>query len=118
MKRILSLVLVCVLLLGSMFALASCSSMITGEYSDKLGLTTYEFSLFNKVKITYSIVGQHTIEGTYKITENGEGDKEITFTFADDVEDADDYKGTFNFSTGTEDDEEYIKIGLFKYYKK
>lgn len=119
MKKILSAVLVCVLLVGCVFALASCGKTLSGKYKlDALiGSKTYEFS-GSKVEITYEVGGfEKSIEGEYKIAENDDGDLEITFTFAEDEEDADDYKGTFSFAEGTEGDESYIKIGGAKYVK-
>ena len=106
MKRILSLVLVCVLLVGTVFALASCGVTLSGKYVDALGVTAYEFS-GNKVKM---YVGQNVVaEGTYKI--EGEADEQtITFTFTS-GEDADDESGTVDFVSGKEGDKEYIKLG-------
>ena len=119
MKRIISTLLVCVLLVGCVFSLAACGKKLSGKYElDALiGSKTYEFS-GKKVSITYEVAGfEKTIEGEYKIDENDDGDLEITFTFADDEEDADDYAGTFSFAEGKEGDVEYIKIGLSKFNK-
>ena len=120
MKKIISAVLVCVLLVGCVFALASCGKTLSGTYSaggDTLG-TTYEFS-GNKVTITYKVLGfSKDIEGTYEITTNDEDKEVIIFTFADGEEDADDYAGEFSFAEGKEGDTEYIKIGGVKYEKQ
>ena len=120
MKRIISLLLVCVLLVGSVFALASCSKMLSGKYELDAAVAskTYEFS-GNKVTITYEVLGfEKSLEGTYKIAADEEGKETITFTFAADAEDADDYAGEFSFAEGKEGDESYIKIGGVKYVKK
>ena len=109
MKRIISTLLVCVLLLGCVFSLASCDKIVMGTYElDAIvGSKTYEFGL-TKVSITYEVLGQDTtIEGKYSI----DGD-EITFTFEDEDK-AKDYAGTFSFEKG----EDYIKIGGIKYTK-
>ena len=118
MKRIVSTLLVCVLLLGCVFSLTACSKILNGKYEldAVVGSKTYDFSL-TKVTITYELLGKDTtIEGKYKIAENDDGDLEITFTFEDE-EKAEDYAGTFSFAKGKEGDTEYIKIGGVKYTK-
>ena len=120
MKRIISTILVCVLLIGCVFTLASCSSILIGEYELDAGLAevTYDFSL-TKVSITYEdlLGNEKTIEGKYKIAENDDGKTEITFTFENE-EEAKNYSGTFSFEKGKEGDDEYIKIGGVKYTKE
>ena len=119
MKRIISTLLVCVLLLGCVFTLASCGKVLSGKYEldAVLASKTYEFSGLNKVVITYEALSvETTLEGTYKIAENDDGDLEITFTFEDE-EKADEYAGTFSFAQGEEDGVKYIKIGGVKYKK-
>ena len=117
MKKIISISLVCMLLLGCVLSLASCGKILFGKYSlgnDTFG-TSYDFSL-NKVTITYNVLGfSKSSEGTYKIGENEDGDAIITFTFED--EDAEKYTGDFSFSQGEEDGVKYIKIGGVKYTK-
>jgi hypothetical protein len=110
MKKIVSAILVCVLLVGTLFTLASCGKSLSGTYKDSLtGNITYEFGAFGKVtKTVDNIIGDDTVtEGKYEI--NDAGDK-IILTFNDEV-------NTHNFSTGSENDVEYIKIDLFKYEK-
>ena len=118
MKRIISTLLVCVLLVGCVFSLAACGKKLSGKYELALvGGKTYEFKGKNVV-ITYEVgLIEKSIEGEYSIAENDKGNLEITFTFADDVEDADVYKGTFAFAEGEEDGVEYIKIAGIKYNK-
>ena len=109
------MLLVAVLLVGCVFALASCGKRLSGKYEldAVVASKTYEFKGKN-VTITYEAFGQDaTIEGTYSIAENDEGDLEITFTFADDEEGADEYEGTFKFEEG----DGYIKIAGVKYKK-
>ncbi len=119
MKKIISSLLVCVLLVSCVFALASCGNKLNGKYEldAAVASTSYEFS-GKKVVVTYEVLGfEKSIEGKYKIAENDEGELEITFTFADDAEDADKYKGTYSFAEGKEGDKEYIKIAGIKYVK-
>ena len=123
MKKLISSVLVCVMLVGCLFALASCAKTLSGTYEaggDLLG-TSYTFSGKN-VTITIKAVGfTKDIDGTYKIEDNDKGDTVITFTFAaegEDEEEAQKYSGSFNFSEGTEDGKDYIKVGGVKYTKK
>ena len=118
MKKVISTILVCALLLTAVFALAGCKT-ISGEYQDALSITTYKFS-GSKVTITIdNIIGEDTvIEGKYSIEKNEEDQWEITFTFEGE-EDGDDYAGTFSFAEGeTEEGDKYIQIGLVKYFKK
>ena len=114
MKRIISALLVCVLLVGAMLTLASCGTMLSGKYELDVALAevVYDFSM-NKVSVTVSpIIGDdYVVEGTYKIAENSEGETEITFTF--EKEDDNAKSGTFSFSKG----DDYIKIGGLKYEK-
>ena len=114
MKRIISALLVCVLLVGAMLSLASCGTMLSGKYELDAALVevVYEFAL-NKVTVTVSpIVGDdYVVEGTYKIGENDKGESEITLTFAEEDDNA--KSGTFSFSKG----DDYIKIGGVKYEK-
>lgn len=119
MKKITSLLLVCVLLVGCVFSLASCAKVLNGKYEldAKVGSKTYEFK-GKSVVITYEVLGfEKSVEGEYSIDENDDGDLEITFTFAEDEKDADEFKGTFAFAEGKEGDESYIKIGGVKYVK-
>ena len=114
MKRIISTILVCVLLLGCVFTLASCSKVLMGTYEldAVVGGVTYDFKL-TKVTITAEVLGQSkSIEGKFKISENDKGETQITFTFEDE-ENAKDYSGTFSFEKG----DDYIKIGGTKYTK-
>ena len=116
MKKIVSLVVVSVMLVGMLFALTSCGKTLSGSYTDGLHITTYAFS-GKKVTVTIdNLVGADTvIEGTYEITEDEDG-KYITFTFEGE-EDDEDYEGKHVLSEGTEDGKDYIKIDFVKYYK-
>ena len=124
MKKTLSKLLVCVLLLGCVFSLASCvvsvgpMTVVSGKYEADLvlGEVTYDFGMFGGVTVTVDpIVGDSiSFEGKYKV-DNSTDPHEITFTFED--SEAEEYQGTFAFSTGEEDGVKYVKIGLVKYQK-
>ena len=129
MKKILSAVLVCVLLVGCVFALASCGKTLSGEYKlDATGeiagiksgvVTTYKFS-GSKVTLTidtYVANNKSTVEydGKYTIEEVDE-DYEITFTFTDeDGEEVKDYSKTQVLKI--DDEKKTITIGLVTYTK-
>ncbi len=114
MKKTISIVLVCVLLLGCVMSLTSCDKFLFGKYES--ATATYEFSGLNKVTKTRGIdAGSFTItgeteEGTYQITENDEGETVIKLTFGEET-------NTYDFSHGEEDGVKYIKIGIIKYTK-
>ncbi len=121
MKRIISTILVCVLLLGCVMTLASCGKTLSGTYEVAItdeNKTTYEFSM-NKVTKTTSVGAlgfskTETVEGKYKIAENDEGELKITFTW--EVDGAEESE-TLDFSSGEEDGVEYIKLGVLKLTK-
>ena len=117
MKKIISLLVVCIMLVGVVFSLASCGTMLSGKYTADVVFAnmTYEFSL-NKVTLTVDpIVGNNAVyEGKYVI-EGEEGDQKITFTFED--KEAEEYSTTESFSKITKDGEDYIQIGLVTYKK-
>ncbi len=120
MKKTISILLVCVLLLGCVFALASCAKTLSGKYeagSDLLG-TTYEFK-GNKVTITYKVLGfSKTADATYEIKTNEEGKEIITITLDTGAEDsADEYAGEFVLLEGKEGDTSYIKLNGVQYNK-
>ena len=114
MKKTVSNILVCMLLVCSILALSSCTMLIslgqlTGKYQGDIVVAkiTYEFELFGKVtKITDPFIGDVTVEvGEYKISDDG---TKITLTFNDEAE-------TFDFVTGEEGGIKYIKLNGFKY---
>ncbi|MBQ8583762.1 MAG: hypothetical protein IJ488_04030 [Clostridia bacterium] len=118
MKRIISTVLVCLLLIGSVFALASCGNNPSGTYESTGYISVaktggvYEFS-GKKVTYTYYIGGveSYSVEGEFKVAENDEGELEITLTYGEEKEDAE--SGTVAFEKG----DDYIKIAGIKYTK-
>lgn len=115
MKKVVSSILVCVMLLSCVLVLASCAKTLSGTYENtSFGITTaYTFD-GNKVSIKYSAGGfSYTYDGEYEIKDNDEGETVIVFTFGDD--DAAKYEGEHSFSQGTEDGASYIKIGGTQY---
>ena len=113
MKKIVSLALTLVLLLGCLGTMTSCLAtfvMGTYTYTDPLlgTETTYEFVPLNKVtKTAPKLLGTETTEGTYKIAEDEEnpGEYLITFTWSDGETE------TMSFVKGTENGVDYIEMG-------
>ena len=122
MKKLMCVVLVVVMMLS----LVACGKKLSGTYEAEIDVVllkytaTYEFSgsKVTAVKKTtvFGTVNTVTLEGTYEIAENDDGELEITFTFENE-EEAKDYAGTFSFAKGKEGDTQYIKIGGAKYKK-
>ena len=113
MKKIVSTILLCLLLAGSVLTLASCDKMLVGEYEADIIVAdvTYEFGLFGKVTYTYDpVVGDETVKvGKYEISDDGE---EITFTFEGEEPE------THSFAIGEENGVDYVRIGLVTYEKE
>lgn len=110
MKKILSAVLACALLVGCLFTLASCGG-ISGSYTAEVeilgqgGSTTYDFhgskvDIITKTKILGN-VNTETVEASYKV--DGE---EIIITI-------DEKSSTYTFEKG----DGYIKIAGIQYTK-
>lgn len=124
MKKIISTILICTLLLGCMLSLTSCSTLLMGKYEAEVdavvagGKVTYEFTAFKYTKTTTTeVLGfekSSVEEGSFKIAENEDGDLTITFTYEVDGEKKTE---TASFSQGEEDGVKYVKIGLVKYNK-
>ena len=133
MKRIVSLTLTVVLVLGLIFTLASCGGGISGTYEGKVdfevaGMDIVEGSLTfnfdgNNVEISAAakllgILGGETesFKATYKLGEKEDGTKTITF----DLGDAESIKGVIktNVALPFEQGDGYIKIAGIKYTKK
>ena len=122
MKKIISTILVCVLLLGCAMSLTSCGKKLSGKYECVItdsNRVAYEFTPFKVVKTTTTGLLGYTndtvVEGTYKINEVENDNFEITFTW--DVEGEEDEISTVSFSQGEENGEKYIKLGGVKYKK-
>lgn len=131
MKKLVSLALVCIMLLGSVFALSSCGKIITGKYEADITaigtgvVVTYEFSGLNKVTVTSKakVLGFSSdavvVTGTYEIGEDEDGDTTITFDYDEDKKaDGAEKEGVaVPFARGEEDGTKYIKIGGVKFEK-
>ena len=119
MKKTLSAILACVIILGCVFSLVSCGNTLSGTYElAVVGGVSFEFSGKNVVLTIDGIFTDDTvIEGTYSIEEKDDGSLTITLDF-DENKDASKYEGTLPFVKGTEGDADYIKIAGIKYVKK
>ena len=122
MKKIISALLACALLVGTVLTLASCSILgfVFGTYS--AGTTTAEFGL-GKVTVTeevevFGTTVTKSYECKYKIQENDEGDRTIVFTYEGDADEHLIFSGERAFSEGEEDGVKYVKIGYIKYYSE
>ena len=122
--RIVALSLIAVMMVC---ALASCAKTISGTYEAKVGVdglagytATYTFSGKKVTAVKKAEIAgfekETELKGTYEITENDDGELQITLKF--ETEDDDVKSGTFPFSEGEEDGVKYIKIAGIKYNKK
>ena len=120
MKRILSALLVCVLLVGCVLSMASCAKRLSGKYSaDVFGAgTTMTFDGKDvKIAITVPLVGEvASLDATYEIK-----DGKISFDIADEEEVTNAVAKKVIASLETpvdfEEGDNYIKIGGAKYEK-
>ena len=120
MKRIISTLLVCVLLLGCVLTLASCGKKLSGTYASKVEAAgqSAELSFTFKgknvvIETKFTVLGQvetKSQEATYSI----DGD-EITFTYEEDGEEK---VETMTFEQGEKDGVKYIKIAGVQYDKQ
>lgn len=121
MKKNTTLLLVCVLLVGCVFTLASCVfsagpiTIISGEYEAEIAVVEYNLSFSPLGKITLvsdtPIIGEKTYEGKYKVNNKTQ---EITLTWEGDAPLLFD-NGTYDFHSGDDDGVNYIEIGLAKF---
>lgn len=125
MKKTISTILVCVLLVGTLLSLASCevAGFVFGKYEKTTSILgtetveTYDFSLTEVTKTTVIKVGSlsNTTEETYKykVGKNDDGERIISFTI-----ETDNGSNTTNFSfnSGSDNDGSYIEIGGSRYY--
>ena len=122
--RVVALSLIAVMMVC---VLASCGKTISGTYEAKVGVeglagytATYTFSGKKVTAVkTAEIAGfekETTLNGTYEITENDDGELQIKISF--ETEDDDVKSGIFPFSEGEEDGVKYIKIAGIKYTEK
>lgn len=115
MKRIISTILVCVLLLGCVLTLASCGKRLSGTYAGKLEVAgqSAEMSFtFKGNKVTMETKGtvlgittSTSLEGTYEIE-----DDKITITYEEDGKSVTD---TMTFEKG----KDFIKLDGIQFDK-
>ena len=112
MKKLLSAVLVCLLLVGTMLSLVSCGNSLSGTYEGLL------FDLkFKGSKVTIIVNDEEVLTGTYEIEK--EDDKmTISFDFVDEDEATEDEKKVLDIIDAIldsdlpfEKDGDTIKIG-------
>jgi len=120
MKKTLSAILVCVMLLGCVFTLASCGNKPSGKYQAKLEIlgqsttTTYDFKM-NKVIVTVEteVLGNiNTETSEYKYKVNKKDDGTLTIDLTGEV-DGEDKTNTYTYEKG----DDYIKIAGIQYNK-
>ena len=118
MKKIISLLLVCVLLVCCVFALASCEKRLEGTYRNADGGATYVFE-GDTVKRIINIFGfEKEDNGTYKISENHKDEVIITMFWDDgDEDDSNNDKSKFVLLEGAEGGTKYIKLDGTQYNK-
>lgn len=112
MKKFLSAILVCVLLVGTIFTLVSCGNSLSGTYEGLL------FDLkFKGSKVTIIIKDEEVLTGTYEIEEKDDK-KTISFDFVDEDDATEDEKKVLKIIDGIldadllfEEDGDTIKIG-------
>ena len=121
MKRIISTVLVCALLLGCVLTLASCGKMLSGTYSAEIEIlgqsaeTLYTFK-GSKVTIESKVTVLGKVESDSKEGKYSIEDDEITFIMED--KDGKEVEETFSFEQGEDENGKYIKIANIRYNKK
>ncbi len=119
--RIISLALVIIM---ACFALASCSNAPSGTYSNEAYALKFSGET---VEVTYGDDSKKTtVEGTFEMGEDEEGNMTITITLPE-SESILDYRynqlklvldGTHNYNKGEDTKGEYIEIGAAKFYKE
>lgn len=125
MKKTISTILVCVLLVGTLLSLASCEmfGLVIGTYArtaEVFGIettTTYEFSGKEVTISTVTKMGNTSTTsnktGEYEIGENEEGQKTITLTFTN--EDGEGTVTRYTFNSGKDDNGAYIELDGTRY---
>lgn len=86
MKRVVSAVLVCALLLCSVFALVACGG-ISGTYVvEEFGIELAKFK-FSGSSVSILVNDKVAVEGTYELSEDDNGNQIISFDFNYDEDD-------------------------------
>ena len=119
--RIVSITLVIIM---ACFALASCSNAPSGTYSNEAYALKFSGET---VEVTYGGDSKKTtVEGTFEMGEDEEGNTTITITLPESESILDfGYNalklvldGTHNYNKGEDTKGEYIEIGAAKFYKE
>lgn len=119
--RIISITLVIIM---ACFALASCSNAPSGTYSNDA--CTLEFS-GETVEVSYGGDSKKTtVEGTFQMGEDEEGNMTITITLPESDSFLDiayiavraTLNGTHKYNVGEDTNGSYIEIGAAKFYKE
>lgn len=125
MKKTISTILVCVLLVGTLLSLASCevAGFVFGTYSKTTSILgtetveTYDFSLTEVTKTTVIKVGSLSNTTTetyeYKVGKNDDGERIISLTTETD---SGSNTVKLSFNSGSDNDGSYIEIGGSRYY--
>ena len=113
MKRIISALLACFLLVGAIFTLVSCGNTLSGTYEG----TFYDLK-FKGDKVSVIVKGEVLLTGTYEIEEDDDGDKTISFDFVDEDKADEDEKEALKLldslldgDIAFEEDGDTIKLG-------
>ena len=83
MKKTLSAIVLCAILVGCMLVFASCGGPLSGTY--KGDVFNLKFSGDDEVTVSFYNMNA-TVQGTYKITEKNDGTKTISFDFIENNE--------------------------------
>lgn len=125
MKKTISTILVCVLLVGTLLSLASCevAGFVFGTYSKTTSVLgtetveTYDFSLTEVTKTTVVKIGSLSNTTTetyeYKVGKNDDGERIISLTTENDNGSS---TVKLSFNSGSDNDGSYIEIGGSRYY--
>lgn len=125
MKKTISTILVCVLLVGTLLSLASCevAGFVFGTYSKTTSVLgterveTYDFSLTEVTKTTVikngSLSNTTTETYEYKVGKNDDGERIISLTTENDNGSS---TVKLSFNSGSDNDGSYIEIGGSRYY--
>lgn len=125
MKKTISTILVCILLVGSLLTLASCevAGFVFGTYSRTDNAlvaeitTTYEFSLTEVTKTVVTKIGNTTTTSDpevmkYKVGKNDEGEKVIFITVTNGDKTT---EKPYSFNSGKDDGGFFIEIDGIRY---
>ncbi len=118
MKRIISALIVCILVLGCVVTFASCKdNSLSGTYTSEAGVTSIAFSEKSAVIMISFSVGDFYSSSTYEANYKIKGGN-IVFSYDKDQKKYEQLNGKYDFELGEESGKEYIKIDGIKYTKQ